>query len=226
MLRVTLRKESGDLLKDDKWLGRLNNSEYGVITCLYENKDKIVSHDELLTAGWPSKIVAPNSLNVAIKNIRTHLGKAHFEGVIETHVKKGFSWHSEYVLDIVDVIESEQVEAKVFSAPQNLISTTVPELQLTPEICEPPTVAVGVTSGVPKKDILHLLIIVALIMLVVSIGVFYKTHWTSLTCYNISKATFCGVGDFRVDMVEKNIHEGDYLFGYSAPKGEFFYVKI
>ena len=49
---------------------KLSASESKVLQYLIEHKGEIVTRDKLLDIGWPDKVVVPNSLNVAIANLR------------------------------------------------------------------------------------------------------------------------------------------------------------
>ncbi|ENP8456886.1 winged helix-turn-helix domain-containing protein [Photobacterium damselae] len=49
---------------------KLSASETKILQYLIDNSGEIVSRETLLDIGWPEKIVVPNSLNVAIANLR------------------------------------------------------------------------------------------------------------------------------------------------------------
>ncbi|MBP2699039.1 winged helix-turn-helix domain-containing protein [Photobacterium lucens] len=49
---------------------KLSASETKILQYLIDNSGEIISRDKLLEIGWPDKVVVPNSLNVAIANLR------------------------------------------------------------------------------------------------------------------------------------------------------------
>ena len=71
-----------------------------VLTCLAKNANKVVSHDELLSAVWPDTVVTPNTLQRSIAQLRKALGE-NSQSYIKTHAKQGYSlecevrWQSE-----------------------------------------------------------------------------------------------------------------------------------
>ncbi|MEF1206870.1 winged helix-turn-helix domain-containing protein [Photobacterium damselae] len=54
----------------DEITTKLSASETKILQYLIDNSGEIVSRETLLEIGWPEKIVVPNSLNVAIANLR------------------------------------------------------------------------------------------------------------------------------------------------------------
>lgn len=67
---------SGELKWQSKRIARLNKSEASILAFLLKNINYFSSKDDLLCEGWPGKVVSPNSLAVAIKNIRRALSNA------------------------------------------------------------------------------------------------------------------------------------------------------
>ncbi|MEC6815383.1 winged helix-turn-helix domain-containing protein [Photobacterium toruni] len=49
---------------------KLSASETKILQFLIDNSGEIISREKLLEIGWPDKVVVPNSLNVAIANLR------------------------------------------------------------------------------------------------------------------------------------------------------------
>lgn len=64
---------SGEITQDDECLIRLGGAETRLLTALVEANGDPVSRQALLEHGWPGKVVGPNSLNVAIANLRRSL---------------------------------------------------------------------------------------------------------------------------------------------------------
>ncbi|WP_065204308.1 winged helix-turn-helix domain-containing protein [Shewanella woodyi] len=63
-----------------------------VLTCLAKNKASVVSQDELLSHVWPNSVVAPNTLQRCIAQLRKALGDdGKVQRYIKTHAKQGYS---------------------------------------------------------------------------------------------------------------------------------------
>jgi len=63
-----------------------------VLTYLAENRGKVVSHDELFSKVWPDTVVAPNTLQRSIAQLRKVLGDdGKVQVYIKTHAKQGYS---------------------------------------------------------------------------------------------------------------------------------------
>ncbi|CAK1711529.1 DNA-binding winged helix-turn-helix (WHTH) protein [Vibrio crassostreae] len=56
----------------------LSTIEFNVLNLLYDNSSKSCSRQDLKKAGWPERVVGPNSLNVCIMHLRKKL-----KGIIE-----------------------------------------------------------------------------------------------------------------------------------------------
>lgn len=63
-----------------------------VLTCLAENRGKVVSHEALLANVWRETVVSPNTLQRNIAQLRKALGDdGKVQVYIKTHSKKGYS---------------------------------------------------------------------------------------------------------------------------------------
>ncbi|MGL4751478.1 MAG: winged helix-turn-helix domain-containing protein [Aeromonadaceae bacterium] len=72
-------------------VGQLGASEILVLQCLMEDVGQLKEKDALLDYAWPQKVVAPNSLTVAIKNIRKVFSVKPCSLEIKTHHGRGYS---------------------------------------------------------------------------------------------------------------------------------------
>ena len=69
---------------------------FDLIVCLIENKDKVVSKQELIDAVWDGRIVSDNALNSRINAARRVLGDdGETQAVIKTFARKGFRFVAE-----------------------------------------------------------------------------------------------------------------------------------
>lgn len=95
---------SGYVFFNNDRVGQLGTSEILVFQFLSENLDALKSKNEILDYAWPQKVVAPNSLTVAIKNIRKVFSARPCSIEIKTHHGRGYSLHG----DINEVALVEQ----------------------------------------------------------------------------------------------------------------------
>lgn len=86
--KVNLSK--GTISKGDEEL-ILTKNEMIIFNILLNNRNKIVSRDELMTALWDNnEYVNDNALTVNISRLRTKLNDFGYENVIETRKKQGY----------------------------------------------------------------------------------------------------------------------------------------
>lgn len=81
---------TGFVFNNDSMIGHLNQNELAIIKCLIDREGEVVSKDSLLVVGWPGRIVVPNSVNMAIKNIRTILARVTNEPLVVTIPREGY----------------------------------------------------------------------------------------------------------------------------------------
>ncbi|MFM5636342.1 transcriptional regulator [Aeromonas veronii] len=81
---------SGRIFCNETEIGRLNYSDRLIFELLISERNKIVHKDVLLATGWPERIVVPNSLTIAIRNIRGALERAGIYNEPETIPKMGY----------------------------------------------------------------------------------------------------------------------------------------
>ena len=107
------------IIKDN--VTKLSASECLILRYLIEHSGEVIKRELLLEVGWPDKVVVPNSLNVAIANIR-----------------KAFRQKSDLIMTIKGcgfTIPSNTFEKIDISVELPLISTTL-ELEETSQITE------------------------------------------------------------------------------------------
>ncbi|EAS42597.1 helix-turn-helix domain-containing protein [Photobacterium profundum] len=103
---------------------KLSASETKVLQYLIENNGEIITREKLLEIGWPNKVVVPNSLNVAIANLRKAF-KTKIEIIITikgagfTIAKNTFIQHTiqpEPISLVNEEMDAEKSEKKSFSS--------------------------------------------------------------------------------------------------------------
>jgi len=223
----TLDVCSGELAYQDKMIGRLNQSETLILSCLVTNNDLLVSKDVLLAAGWPNKFVAPNSLNAAIKNIRLLLSSKDSDIFIETVHRKGYILRGKYEnFKIVQVLPSN--------------NTVIDELTSSDE-CDDVSKSESINNNrisiqcIEKSKVQRVInnsfikfLVVGYFFVTVIIAVLISAKPSELYCINIEDATFCGLLKLKKEDEEylrlnNSLEKGLYYYGYNGALDE---IKI
>lgn len=88
-----IERMTGTVFYQNEVVGQLGSSEVTLLSCMLEEPSRVFTKDELLDLGWPDRIVAPNSLTVAIKNIRKIFGYRPSQLNIKTKHGQGYALH-------------------------------------------------------------------------------------------------------------------------------------
>nr|WP_201354625.1 winged helix-turn-helix domain-containing protein [Aeromonas hydrophila] len=91
---LVLCAETGSVKYNSELVARLGQSETLVLSALIVHAGELLTKDKLLDIGWPNKIVAPNSLTAAIKQIRKAIKHIENEVLIETVYRRGYILHN------------------------------------------------------------------------------------------------------------------------------------
>lgn len=87
---ITVDLNKSELKKDDKVLV-LTKNEMIIFSYLLNNKEKIVSRDELMTYLWNNEeYINDNALTVNISRLRSKLSSFGYENIIETRKGQGY----------------------------------------------------------------------------------------------------------------------------------------
>lgn len=232
----TLDIASGDLCFGETKVGRLNQSETLVLSCLISNHDLLVSKDLLLDTGWPGKFVAPNSLTAAIKNIRQLLSRVESDIFIETAHRKGYTLkgNPEHIR-LIEIVPSAQIRLpdnavqemssvdEFVQSDEGLNATIMEEQQVRT------THWLQLKCGSRRCLYLLLSIIMVVYLLVTFILIFFVTFKPAdLYCYKINKAEFCGLFELNSTYKQRitdsyGESEAKYYYGYDESLDE---IKI
>lgn len=90
MDKITINEQPRSIYLDEKVFASLNRSEINILKKLIDMQPLVASKEVLLSSGWPGRVVGPNSLNMAIKSIRTTLDTLGVSDIIITVPKEGF----------------------------------------------------------------------------------------------------------------------------------------
>lgn len=86
-----IERTTGTVFYKNEIVGQLSTSEVILLSCMLKEPSRVFTKDELLDLGWPGRIVAPNSLTVAIKNIRKVFGYRPSQLNIKTKHGEGYA---------------------------------------------------------------------------------------------------------------------------------------
>ncbi|MFM4937391.1 winged helix-turn-helix domain-containing protein [Aeromonas sp. 30P] len=208
---LLLDSNSGDVFFNESLIARIGLSETLIMASFINRRSSLILKDELLDIGWPDKFVAPNSLAVAIKNIRKMLLiTACDELFIETVHRKGYIFHcGEVQCGFIDNQRNKVDETKLdlgisfydskHSANQQRFKKKWPLLLSTNQI----------------KNMFYCLSF----MFFLFISILIYSSKINEVCYNIKNARLCGI--FILDektrtMLSDRVGEqrGSFIYGY------------
>ncbi|MGL6607841.1 winged helix-turn-helix domain-containing protein [Aeromonas hydrophila] len=220
---------SGDISRDGNKVARLNSSETNILVLLISNHGSLVSKDLLLDCGWPQKFVAPNSLTVAIKNIRKSLCLSQATAYIETVHRKGYIFHdADSGFEIVNIDPLSNKESLVNNDSSNISQVSSGyEVNIEDEVASDHACAsCGDVDLRPthKKyfwgmKVLALFFCVAYIFFSM-LAIYIYTSTKELICYDIDGSSVCGLFELKkrtFDNVKQQVvsEPGKYLYGYT-----------
>lgn len=84
------------IINDEKF--KCPYSEYAILRILVENKGAFYSNEQLIALGWPERIVSPNSVPVAITNLRKMFKNHTPSRIIENIKNKGYTINKPQVI--------------------------------------------------------------------------------------------------------------------------------
>lgn len=211
---MRIDKQTGFIYHGDVFIGRLNDSELRVFIRLYEENGALVSKDDLLSAGWPGRVVVPNSLNMSIRKLRSLLLTEDNETIIQTVARQGFR----LIPGMVTV-----------SAP-SVGNTIGPELDNSVNVSSEKT-----TLAKPRHKF-HLLVVA--ISFILTIGsVIYYLHGDSIdiNCHEQDGVWLCGLDEpdsEQCDVIKhapsdfKHLDKDVYIYGRVCDKEGSDTVKV
>lgn len=228
---------TGELFYHEKCVARLSVAEGIILVTLLEASCEIIDRDRLLDIAWPNKFVTLNSLNVAIKKIRSVFLPITGECVIITHHRKGFSWNSRWVKCIVGVsiidnrdndnlvsfyaastdvsneTPMEKNPLQIQNDPMELIVNKEREIKVTPVLNK-------MTIFIPYCVFSGFLILITLFFMVL-----YSTQVKVMSCQKIKDYKFCGFGPLIETEIPIQLPSGNYIYVNSQRNG-FRYVEV
>ncbi|WP_421307203.1 winged helix-turn-helix domain-containing protein [Aeromonas veronii] len=235
---------SGELTWHGKQLARLSRSETLLLEHFITHAELLLSQDNLLDAGWPQTIVAPNTLVVAIKNIRKHISKT--KASIETIHRRGYIFHTgDCTVCVINTMSNPVNAETVMSSPgtlglhhhKNINEDYNPHINTLEDTKKDSVIETEHLESFKNKS----RILFQSFSLKLRRGVFYivlavtiigcltirslKHEWF---CYRLDNANVCGIfklSDSQISIIKNEINnsDGDFLYGY---ENDFTTIKI
>ncbi|WP_270827499.1 winged helix-turn-helix domain-containing protein [Aeromonas sp. Y318-1] len=241
---LKFNKISGCVEWHSKKIARLSKSESLVFFLLLKKISNFASKEELLTSGWPDRFVSPNSLSVAIKNIRKALSGTDFN--IETVHRKGYILHGDanrFTIiddsiinrnDINDISTSEVTENEKTNDVNNRINNPL-DIEESALTLNSNNISRQSAPAMFKRY--HFLfsmrkaIIFSYYVIIIFLSLSIYIHTEDLYCYKVSPiANACGIFYLNDRDLKKLQHiisdkEGEFLYGYETNSHDFKIYK-
>lgn len=236
---LELNVVSGELSWHGKLLARMSPSETLLLEHFITHSELLISKDNLLDVGWPQTIVAPNTLVVAINNIRKHVSKTRVS--IETIHRRGYIFHSGECIVQVIKAKSNLVNAETNMSPLKISGQHNHEhIKIVDSAKTNSTIEAESLESF--KKILRVLLfplfslfrrgafyILFAVSVISSLTVHnLKNEWF---CYKLENANICGIfklSDFQLSTIRTGINDshGDFLYGFENDLAEIKVYKV
>ncbi|PTT45931.1 winged helix-turn-helix domain-containing protein [Aeromonas sp. HMWF016] len=115
--KVLVDRKSGYVYHGDINIGQLNDNELRIFIMLLDAKGEVLSKEHLLEMGWPGRVVVPNSLNMAIRKIRSILNEFNDEILIQTVARQGFR----IITEVVGIVDSSEVKPHYYNNEEQVV---------------------------------------------------------------------------------------------------------
>ncbi|WP_139408405.1 winged helix-turn-helix domain-containing protein [Aeromonas veronii] len=228
---------SGRIFSNSSEVGRLNYSERLVFELLIKEKNKIVPKDELLAAGWPGRVVVPNSLNIAIKSIRGTLERAGVHSEPETIPKMGYKLSVDIICIDSELDIPQQVLTHSLSEPANLLpeknsdSETIVQNANKKSFHQSKLHATELSLGKIKSFIYRYAYYLYVSFVLLTSATLYLARIIAepdFYCVEYGKSSFCGAHQIsKSDIPSEFLNddtEGTYWF--TERDNEFMFIKV
>ena len=193
---------------------KLSASETKILQFLIDNSGEIISREKLLEIGWPDKVVVPNSLNVAIANLRKAFKSkneiiitikgAGFTIANNTFIQQQFQ--PEVIIDN-EQHGPEQLQPDDKNTDNNVISTNVNKTSTAKSFPTMAKIGYGVC----------LVVMFAWVML-------WTSSWQSPPCVSVNKQKICGnIELLNLQKLPQNLNGNNTVYIDSTGK---MYEKI
>lgn len=228
-----VEKETGAVFYKNDVIGHLGSSEILLLSRMLEEPFRVFTKDELLDIGWPGRVVAPNSLTVAIKNIRKIFGYRPSELSIKTKHGYGYALHLpiEDEVIIVDQHLAPELDEKEIAKDDKEISYVIERAESIEEQIP------RYDTGQKKQSFLELLKLLSMVgtfFILLVLNVVISIYDKKVYCETINDVTFCGSRPLayserlRLQNGQFDIDErvGKYVYGYNYTTQNMVYYPL
>ncbi|MGH1392230.1 MAG: winged helix-turn-helix domain-containing protein [Aeromonas jandaei] len=188
-------------------VGRLSSAESLIFSYLLDHHDEVCDKDLLLDIGWLGRPISPNSLNVAIANIRRYFASSPQTLDIRSTPKKGYSLHLNCKMKSyygkAQPTESEPLSEPV-SEPTPAVAAQSPSTPPSSdhEVIKEPAAAprsfgerakLAFLSGIGRPMLARSLVYVNLVLavLVVFVASYLRFEWLHVQCADSPTGVVC-----------------------------------
>lgn len=199
VLEAEIRQLTRKLAGEDVRV-RLSGAEVAILEQLLANEGVVQSKEDLLSIGWSGRPVSPNSLPVAIANLRRHLQGPPPEVEIRTLPREG------YLLKLASGLQLERLADEPVTPSENgqdhvaapeETTADIPAAALPPGVPVPPTYVIARPRLTTQQRLVRLNIAC---LVVVVIFVLVTVHeWVPVDCAEEPRGTVCIVDDAQHD---------------------------
>ncbi|NEX73589.1 winged helix-turn-helix domain-containing protein [Aeromonas rivipollensis] len=225
---LLLDTDSGDVLWNDSLMSRVGASEALVLSAFIKSPGVLILKDDLLDIGWPDKFVAPNSLAVAIKNLRRILQLTASDKLfIETVHRKGYIFHC-------NGITCESIQGARKNEPLPKIENFEPEQEL--NLNGKKAAGKSKNEGADSTLLIFLSVFRRMSFYMAFsfftiLAVLIHGSKKNVECYHINNASLCGL--FILDEESKKVikskvgeQNGEYVYGYEKKLSDIEIYKM
>lgn len=229
-----VERHSGHVYFNDERVNQLGASEVLLLECLIASVGQVKNKHDLLDFAWPKKIVAPNSLTVAIKNIRKVFSMKTTTLEIKTHHGKGYSLHGDLQeISIVDEFsESTTLEVEISGSMDGIIEE---ESVTFVDVIDDDS-KMGISERNSGKNKIKSLLVTLIILVIMSASVVVWGYDKKVYCEEIiSGSVVCGtrvLHEKEINIIKEHIlsqkeKASKYVYGYNyTPKNIVVYSVI
>lgn len=223
-------------------VGKVSSSEVLILSVFFDKPNTLILKDNLLDVGWPNKIVAPNSLSVAVKNIRRLIALIDINVYIETVHRKGYIFHCDGVLLEVGSMSNDLTLQHEESQADNTSLDIKEKLndEVSSEVMANGNLNAHSIENRSKDHrgrleynlkFTHLMkacMFFVFFVFIFRLSFFMFNASKPMTCYELGARKVCGLFSLnQEDMVELefkiNEENGFFIYGY---KGDLFDVEV
>ncbi|MFT2798983.1 winged helix-turn-helix domain-containing protein [Serratia sp. N21D137] len=216
MNRVIVDSNTGFVFYSNKKIGALNIAEKKILLYLLSMKGEVAQKEDIISIAWENSVTVPNSLNVAIRNIRILLSKVSAESFIITIPRVGFSIpnYSFFLVSSTSFI-NEQLDISLKKTSE--MTSFLPSSPL------------EIKHAMIKRIFKYFYTIFFSVVLLslTFLNVIFFISKPVLTCYDYKQSKYCGTFEEMGDVHGYTDDKAIYIFGRNYhDHEEIIYIRV